>query len=104
MSTTTATAIPQVHVPTHPGPGKYVFIGVILAVLTGLEIVTSYADIGDNLMILLLLGMAIVKFVIVAAYFMHLRFDIPLFRKLFIMGIAGALGLYAILLASLHAF
>ncbi|HZJ26656.1 MAG TPA: cytochrome C oxidase subunit IV family protein, partial [Acidimicrobiia bacterium] len=59
-------------------------------------------DIPDGLIIVLLLGMGLFKFVVVASYYMHLKTDRPLFRRLFIMGGIAAITLYAIVLTTLH--
>ena len=48
--------------------------------------------------------MALTKFVIVVAFFMHLRFDRPLFRRFFVTGAIGAVVLYTIVLSTLHVF
>jgi cytochrome c oxidase subunit 4 len=90
----------------HPSPFKYVMIAVILVVVTAVEIATSYleGDIPDGLIVTLLLGMAIVKFSLVAAWYMHLKTDLPIFRRFFILGLAAAVVLYAVVIGSLHGF
>ncbi len=87
----------------HPGPGKYVVVGVVLAVFTGIEIWLSYADMNERLRTASLLFFMVVKFVLVVMYFMHLRFDNPIFRRFFILGILLALFVYTILLRAEHA-
>ena len=89
----------------HPSPLKYVIIAVVLCVVTAIEIATSYleGDIPDGLIVTLLLGMAVIKFATVAAYYMHLQTDRPIFRRFFILGCVAAITLYAIVLATLHA-
>ena len=52
----------------------------------------------------LMLVMMAVKFALVALYFMHLRFDSKLFRRLFVTGIILAIAVYIIALTSLHVF
>jgi len=54
----------------HPTPFQYVMIGVVLVVLTALEVTVSYleGDIPNCLIIVLLLVMMVVKFVLVAAW------------------------------------
>jgi cytochrome c oxidase subunit IV len=90
----------------HPSPFKYVMIAVILVVVTAVEIATSYleGDIPDGLIVTLLLGMAIVKFSLVAAWYMHLKTDLPIFRRFFILGLVSAIVLYAVVIGSLHGF
>lgn len=90
----------------HPSPLQYVLIAVILCVVTAIEIAVSYTegDIPDALIVVLLLGMAILKFALVAAWFMHLRTDLPIFRRFFVMGIVAAIILYVIALSTLNVF
>ncbi|MFN8027254.1 MAG: cytochrome C oxidase subunit IV family protein [Acidimicrobiia bacterium] len=89
----------------HPDPIQYVMVAVVLSIITAIEIATSYleGDIPDGLIVTLLLAMGLVKFVLVASWFMHLRTDKPVFRRFFILGACAAVGLYAIVLATLHA-
>lgn len=88
----------------HPTPFKYVAIAMILVVLTALEVAVSYleGDVAKGLIIFLLLGMMLVKFVLVAAYYMHLKTDKHVFRRFFIMGAVAAVILYTIVLTTLH--
>ncbi len=88
---------------THPGPGKYVVVAVVLAVFTGIEIWLSYADMNERLRTASLLFFMVLKFVLVVMYFMHLRFDNPIFRRFFIVGILLAMFVYTILLRAEHA-
>ena len=90
----------------HPSPLQYVLVAVVLCVVTAVEIAVSYTegDIPDALIIVLLMGMAVVKFALVAAWFMHLRTDKPIFRRFFVLGIVAALVLYLVVLATLHVF
>ncbi len=90
----------------HPSPFKYVMIGVILVVVTAIEIATSYleGDIPDGLIVTLLLGMAILKFTLVASWYMHLKTDLPIFRRFFVLGLVAAIVLYAVVIGSLHGF
>lgn len=90
----------------HPSPFKYVMIAVILCVVTAIEVGVSYLEgsIPDGLIVVLLLVMAIMKFAIVAAYYMHLQTDRPIFRRFFVLGIASAVVLYLVVLSSLHVF
>jgi cytochrome c oxidase subunit IV len=90
----------------HPTPFKYVMIAVILVVVTAIEIATSYleGDIPDGLIVTLLIGMAIIKFTLVASWYMHLKTDLPIFRRFFVLGIVAAIVLYSIVIGSLHGF
>ncbi len=87
----------------HHGPAQYVFIAVVLGVLTALEVWVSYAGLGHTAETLLLIGMMVLKFALVVMYFMHLRFDKPVFRRLFVTGLVLAVGVFVIVLFSEHA-
>jgi len=90
----------------HPAPVQYVLVAVVLAVITGIEIAVSYmeGDIPRGLIVVLLLVMGLTKFVLVASWFMHLRTDRKVFRRLFVLGGSAAIVLYLAVLASLHVF
>ena len=90
----------------HPSPFQYVMIAVVLCVITGLEVGMYYLvdSIPRGLYVAILLTMALTKFVTVVSWYMHLRTDRPVFRRLFIVGGTGALVLYTIVLATLHVF
>jgi cytochrome c oxidase subunit 4 len=86
----------------HPTDADYIKIALFLGVLTALEVSTYFwEDIfgskpSTTALILVLFPMMTIKFGVVVAYFMHLRFDNPLFRRVFIFGIVLALCVYAI--------
>ena len=85
----------------HPGPGEYVKVAIILAIVTAIEVGAYYVTgLSDTLLSAALLVMMVVKFAMVALWFMHLRFDSRLFRRLFITGIVLALAIYTVVLVS----
>lgn len=84
----------------HPTERQYVLVAIFLAVITAVEVALYYIDTGA-LNVPLLLILAIVKFVSVVGYFMHLKFDSRLFRNLFVTGLVLAIIVYAIFLATL---
>jgi cytochrome c oxidase subunit IV len=86
----------------HPGPVQYVGIAVILALITALEVGIYYLNLPDKLLVALLLGLAFIKFSMVAAYFMHLKFDSRLLRRVFLTGILLAASVYTIALLTLN--
>jgi cytochrome c oxidase subunit IV len=74
-------------------------IAVVLVVITGVEIATSYINTAhSNLIIAALFIMAAVKFFLVAAWYMHMRTDQAFFRRVFVVGMVGAGIVYGILL------
>ena len=85
----------------HPGDSIYIKIAIILGAITAAEVATTYVDIG-KVMVPALIIMMIAKFSIVAAYFMHLKFDSNLFTRVFVSGIVLAVGVYIAAVTSLH--
>jgi cytochrome c oxidase subunit IV len=79
----------------HPTPRQYVNIAVVLAVLTALEVSTYFLDFGV-IAIPLLVILMVVKFLYVAGWFMHLKFDSRVFGRMMYTGLFLALGLYAL--------
>jgi cytochrome c oxidase subunit 4 len=93
------------HLPTdahaHPGPFEYIKVAVVLAVVTAAEVTVYYMSGLKSLMVPVLVGMSVVKFGLVGLYFMHLKFDTRLFRRLFALGIVLAILVYSVVLATL---
>ena len=96
MSSTQAPEAGTDHGAHHPTPKQYINIAVVLAVLTALEVSTYFFDFGV-IAIPLLVVLMVVKFLYVAGWFMHLRFDSPVFSRLMYTGLTFALVLYAIM-------
>ena len=88
----------------HPSPKEYVRIAVVLAVVTAMEVGIYYAKISRDLLIPLLLIFAAVKFVLVVLWYMHLRFDSRTYARFFMIGVAGAVTLYLVVLLTFRAF
>jgi cytochrome c oxidase subunit 4 len=90
----------------HPQPARYVVIAAILVVVTAAEVGLYYltGDIPEGLIIVLLLLFAVIKFFLVASWYMHLRTDKPIFRNFFVLGIVAAILLYLVVLSTLHVF
>jgi cytochrome c oxidase subunit IV len=82
----------------HPGPRQYVIVAVVLAVATMLEVGLYYLDLPHGLLAALLLFFAAMKFSLVVLWFMHLRFDSRIFRRLFVTGLILAMTVYLIVL------
>ena len=83
----------------HPGDKQYVVIALILGLFTAIEVLTYFVDFGAAA-VPVLLGLMVIKFVMVALYFMHLKFDSPLLMRLFVGGLTLALSVYCIMLAA----
>ena len=97
-----AAAVPQEH--SHPSPAKYVLIGVILTLITVLEVGIYYVDALGRGLPLVLIALSAVKFFIVVAFFMHLKFDAKLFTWLFAAGMAIATSVMLALLGLFDGF
>jgi cytochrome c oxidase subunit 4 len=86
----------------HPGEGKYIKIALILAVITAVEVAFSYWEAVEGILAPSLIAMSIVKFAIVVLYFMHLKFDSRLFRRLFVAGLGLAIFVFTVFLSTFH--
>ena len=86
----------------HPGEAQYIKIAVILACITAVEVGFSYWDAIDGILAPTLIFLSVVKFFLVVAFFMHLRFDSRLFRRLFVAGIGLAIFCYTVVLTTFH--
>jgi cytochrome c oxidase subunit IV len=93
-----------VHTGGHPSPKEYVRIGLILGVLTALEVAASYAGVTGSILIPTLFILAVIKFALVVLWFMHLKFDDRRYARFFVMGLSGAAVLYRIVLISFRVF
>ena len=89
----------------HPSPKEYVRIAIILGLVTAAEVAIYYIDwVHDHgLLIPLLFLFAALKFTLVVLWFMHLRFDSPVFSILFAGGLTLVAALLLVVLASLGA-
>ena len=59
----------------HPTPATFVKVGAVLAVITAVEFLILYVRGMSALVVTILAVLSAAKFFLVAAYFMHLRFD-----------------------------
>lgn len=85
----------------HAHEGKFhvfVQLAMILAVITGLELLIIYMPIAHWLIITILLGLSAIKFLCVIFVFMHLRWDKVFCTVLFFIGLILAGGTVGALL------
>lgn len=87
------------HMADHPSPRKYVTVAIILAIVTAIEVAIYYMTALKDVLVPILLALAVIKFVMVGLYFMHLKFDSHTFRRFFIAGIILALVIFGAVLA-----
>jgi cytochrome c oxidase subunit 4 len=83
---------------SHPEPRQYVTIAIILAVVTAAEVAIYYVPSLRFLLVPLLLIFAVIKFILVASWFMHLRFDSRIFQRFFLTGVVLAIAVFAVVL------
>jgi cytochrome c oxidase subunit 4 len=88
----------------HPTEAQYVKIALILALLTAIEVGLYYTKFDQQATNFVLLILAGTKFVMVAGYFMHLKFDNHILRRLFITGFVLAALVYVAYLWTLGVF
>ena len=82
----------------HPSDAKYIQIAAVLAVLTALEVATYFVEMPTAALVPALMVMMVIKFFLVAAWFMHLRFDSRMFTRFFVTGLVLASTVYLITL------
>jgi cytochrome c oxidase subunit 4 len=103
-ATRTSAVVEEPELVTHPGPAEYVKVAVVLSIATGFEVGLYYLSLPHTLFVSLLLFFAVMKFTLVALFFMHLRFDSRIFRRLFVTGLALAITVYMVVLLTFRVF
>src|ERR1700692_780431 len=68
----------------HPQALTYIVVAMVLSLLTAFEIGVFYAPFLQSVLVPLLIVLAILKFILVAMYYMHLHFDSYVFSVLFL--------------------
>ena len=94
----------EAHDEAHVTDGQYIKIALILAVLTAMEV--SWPFIVDDGPILMwpLLVIMVIKFGLIASWFMHLRFDNKVLTRVFYAGLALAVIVYIVALLTFRIF
>ena len=69
----------------HPPAGTYVAIGVILTIITLIEVGVFYVPAFKPVLAPVLLILSAAKFAIVVMFYMHLKFDHKLFTLVFLL-------------------
>ena len=85
----------------HPGAKQYIAIAVVLLVLTVIEVAIFYVPQLKGVLVPSLLLLSAVKFGLVVGFYMHLKFDHPLFSWLFFVPMVLAM---AVILALMRLF
>ncbi len=68
---------------SHPNWKFYVIIGAALTIITAIEVAIFYIPQLANVLVPTLLVLSAGKFVTVVLFYMHLRFDSPVFSRVF---------------------
>lgn len=89
----------------HPSNARYVMVFVTLVILTAIEVALFYIPgIPQPLFVAALFVCAATKFTIVVMFFMHLKFDSPVFTTFFVGGLLMTVGAFVAVLAMFRAF
>ena len=71
---------------------------MILAIITAIEVAIYYVSSLKSILVPTLIILSILKFSLVVLWFMHLRFDSLMFRRLFITGVILAFAVFGVVL------
>lgn len=71
------------HSGAHPGNRTYVLVALVLAVITGVEVMVFYLEALRPIIVPILLVLSTAKFILVVSFFMHLKYDSRMLRWLF---------------------
>lgn len=86
-----------------PTTRMYIRVAILLAILTAIEValfyIVEFGPLPQSAANPMLIALAVLKFIIVVGYFMHLKFESPLLSRAFAVGAAAALALYGIVIA-----
>lgn len=84
------------HAEKHPGALEYSQIGVILAVVTAIEVGIYYVGLSHTGLVVALIVLSAFKFSLVVLWFMHLKFDDRLFSSMFLIGLLLAVAIFTV--------
>ena len=89
----------------HASVKTYINVAIVLAIITALEVATLYVPgLPSWIMVSSLLLMSAVKFFLVVGFFMHLRYDHPILRALFVGPLIIAIAIIMAVMALFSAF
>ena len=82
------------------GKGQYFWVWGALLILTAIEVVLAYEQLLTPLhMLEVLMVLSVVKAALIIAYFMHLKFEVPVMRFLLMASVVVCLCLMCIFFA-----
>ncbi len=73
----------RAHGHAHASVTTYVIIGLALTIITAVEVAIFYIPQLRGVLVPVLLTLSASKFIIVVLFYMHLRYDSPLFSRVF---------------------
>jgi cytochrome c oxidase subunit IV len=89
----------------HATVKTYINVAIVLGIITALEVATLYVPgIPNFILVSSLLVMSAVKFFLVVGFFMHLRYDHPILRALFVGPLLIAIAIIVAVMALFSAF
>lgn len=105
-------ATPQSHAPEphaeergHATVATYIRVAVVLGIVTAIEIAALYIPgLSTAILVPFLIILSILKFALVVAFFMHLRYDSKLLTALFVGPLMIACAIILALMALFSAF
>ncbi len=86
----------------HPTERSYIKIGIILFIITLIEVVIYYIEAVEGILVPALIALSTIKFFLVVSYFMHLKFDDLRLRLIFILGMVFALATFIATWVMMH--
>jgi cytochrome c oxidase subunit 4 len=111
MADSHATAAPHGHdhaaTPSsgHASVKTYWIVAAVLTIITAIELAALYVPgLPNPVLVIGLLLMSAAKFILVVGFFMHLRYDSPVFRSMFVGPLLIAIGIILALMALFSAF
>lgn len=90
------------HGEDHGSAATYVWIGIILAVVTGIEVAIFYIEALDAIEVPILIVLSTAKVVLVVMYFMHLKMEPRFLTGVFISGVVLATFMVSALVVLYH--
>jgi cytochrome c oxidase subunit IV len=95
------------HGDAHPTAKLYIQIALILTVITAVEVAVLYfpemgVPIHGAPLVVIFAVLSVVKFLLVVGWYMHLKFDPPMYRRIFGFALVVALTVGTAFIALFH--
>jgi caa(3)-type oxidase subunit IV len=76
----------------HPTPATYAKVAAVLCIITAIEFGVFYTPPLQSVLVPILIILSAIKFALVAMFYMHLKFDHPVYTRLLVGGLALGAG------------